>query len=531
MSQDYIKQYKQAYQQDLYPNKYIPQLYQYVRQQLNTVNWPEVEQKFAVLTKNFEQYYNNNYNFFKQRLQRKAQDNYDRDLELIQMANEGLVQRGRPLVKEPQLKQISDDIVLTKIISNYVKNNNSYIKSFFTMPDFKVPENTYINKRYYSKILKHLAQGKTMQDYIKQQIGDEDPGQDDLVEYYAIDELIEIVYIISAIALPNLLNEVENILLQNNYVWHYFTFLNTNYPMVKAQLNQVPLNFNTFEQHANIFSIPNGERLLVNPRTSTFSTTVYNGWSKNQLLDAIFDSGLMQPCKYFKNSTSLDSIVTSYQNRDKPLYGLVRNYIDIDMSAKNPETGEYLIDDFSDIKDNYENILANPQNYPFTRYARNIYRRDDPKDIERLQFRLTHCLPWRSIGVDRDGHVRVNEFNHRDRLGAIYRRIYGTIYTINWLDFCKSGKIQIIDTRVLAYIIEFYFNPGYNVDDISYEQACQLITSQLPAIQQQMQRMDPKQWAEFIRSRYNQRIIQAPKRTLNLSPPTVASTKLRLMEE
>lgn len=190
------------------------------------------------------------------------------------------------------------------------------------------------------------------------------------------------------------------------------------------------------------------------------------------------------------------------------------------------EFNSYIV--FNTIMAGYDlsDIYANPQNYPFTTLEQYRYFNKHP---ELTVYRLTHCLPYRSIGIDIDGCIRFNDNSKSAIINDVYRKIYGTIYTINWQNFCQSGRIKIIYLTKLQQIINFYFNPGYDVEIKSYEQACQIIMLQLPAIQKLMQNINsPEEWSQFIRSRYNQRIIQQSKRSIPTSPSNIPSTRIKL---
>jgi len=563
LAADFRLNYNKQYEQEIYPN--LDNIIQYVKQRVNQVNWNQINNRFQPLLSDFQLYYQQNKDQVKNELQTEAQRRYESDLEKyqrnLQLHTQNPNRYRRPI--EPKLQIIKDDVVLTLAISNYVDNNESNLMSLLNNDQFTsnlinrgLIGEIYI-KPIFNKILLLLVRGKSIQVYIDNKIEGIDDIMEEKREKYDefgnvgkdIYDIIEIINIIQKVALPNLIPNLFNLVQNEGYQWHYFNFLNTNVPQIQAYLGISPdLNANNFEQYANIFSLDEPSSIKV------------SGWTRDKLLEAIFKSGLMVQQNAYKNMSNIrvdgnNVIMDRVQIKpwQVPLKPEAINKLQAD--GNYPESidevliernGQKYIDEYGVLLEYYgyekaqlfytimtgynlADIYANPQNYPFTIIKTYSYKYRNPQQARLNAYRLTHCLPYRSIGENKEGCIRFNVLSNHDKIDEIYRKIYGTIYTINWQNFCQSGRIKIIYLTKLQQIIDFYFNPGYDVEIKSYEQACQIIMLQLPAIQKLMQNINsPEEWSQFIRSRYNQRIIQQSKRSIQTSPSNIPSTRIKL---
>jgi len=553
---DFRRNYHEQYEQAIYPK--IDNIIQYVRQRVSQINWNQINTRFQPLLSDFERYYQQNKDQVKNELQTEAQRRYESDLEKyqrnLQLHTQNPNRYRRPI--EPKLQIIKDDVVLTLAISNYVDNNESNLMSFLNNDQFTL---NLINKGLiseidikplFNKILLYLVRGIFIKLYIDNQIEKIDDIMEEKRHRYEVSKLsdpdikgiIEIINIIQKVAIPNLIPDLFNLVQNEGYQWHYFNFLNTNVPQIQSYLGNINLNANNFEQYANIFS-------LDEPSSITLSNTI-SGWTRDKLLEAIFKSGLMVQQNAYKNMFNLrvegnNVIMDRVQIKpwEVPLKSEAINKLDDD--GNYPESidelliernGQNYIAEYGVLLEYYgdkeaqlfytimtgynlADIYANPQNYPFATIKQFKYKYKSPQHAQLHAYRLTHCLPHRSIGKNKEGCIRFNVLSNHNKIDEIYRKIYGTIYTINWAEFCQSGRVQIMYQKRLQQIIDTYFNPGYDVKITSYDQFCQIILQQLPAIQQYMQGVaSPEEWFQFIRSRYNQRIIQPTKRTIQLSP-------------
>jgi len=542
----FTTKYDQMYEQAVYPD--LTAISTYVKQRVNQVDWNQVNTKYQQLLADFYQYYQQNKDRFKNELQSEAQRRYTSSLADYQEKLRRYAYGSRPYNKpiEPQLKIIRDDVVLTYTIDYYIKQ--FAMNRWFNINNYTEQLVNEIGIRDFNptRLLSYLVQNKPIQQYVNDLVVFLDTEVNDFINDTKYqpnkfnDEIFEIINKIEKVAVPNLLPDY---LQPNGYQWHYFNFLNTNVPQIQSYLGISPaLNANNFEQYANIFSL-----------SKIYGQTV-SGWTKDTLLEAIFKSGLMVPDKAFKNthevrvegnnaimdrvSIDLESVLLkpeaivklkilantiNYSGNLINDQGYISHDFYIELEDHFYRTEEYKLAShkfFNTIMTGYnlKDIYASPQNYSFTSIHSYTYGTKNPRKAQIVAYRLMHCLPYRSIGENKDGCIRFNVLSNHEQIDEIYRKIYGTIYTINWPEFCQSGRVQIIYPQRLQQIITTYFNPGYDVKITSYDQFCQLVLQQLPAIQQYMQGVaSPEEWFQFIRSRYNQRIIQPTKRTIQIS--------------
>jgi len=555
---NYNKQYEQA----IYPN--LNNIIQYVKQRVSLINWNQVNDHFKPLIIDLQHYYQQNKNQFKNELQNTAQLNYEANLKQYQqILQRYTLNSSLPKPIEPQLQVIGNDVILSVAISTYVNSNSDIINNFFNNNEFTF---NLINKDLINdiidinpfKLLINLMQGKSIQHYVENQIKDIDEISDYIhahnqnsnryLDESNISSIIQHIINIEKVAIPNLILDLFSLMQNNGYQWYYFNFLNTDVLQIQAYLGKISLNANNYEQYANIFSLDQPYRQMV------------GGWTKDALLEAIFKSGLMVENKTFKNTHNLrvegPNVImdrVKINIREVPLTSaaiheinkLSKEMFEFDelFYFKNGQIyiiidkyftlTKYLDDErpiFNAVMTDYDlaDIYANPQHYLFTSIKTYTYKAKNRNKAQLIAYRLTHCLPYRSISQNKEGCIKFNKNSSHNFIDEIYRKIYGTIYTINWPEFCQSGRVQIIYPQRLQKIITTYFNPGYDIKITSYQQFCQLVLQQLPSIQQYMQNLaSPEEWFQFIRSRYNQRIIQPAKRTMQL-PIDQLMSKMRL---
>jgi len=311
----------------------------------------------------------------------------------------------------------------------------------------------------------------------------------------------------------NVINFVKQYVAQKGYVYKYFTAINPNSIEAQAGLGQLNLSFDNFEQASDTFSLEEGEHMMYeiqnNFKDDEYSSDPYEkifygqnsagptvlylsepiylsgfqwpnefGWDKQTLFNAILKSGLMQPNGQqwqFKNITKHDV------GEDRQLS--VVKYV---LPHYDPKTG-------------------NKQDYHST--ANYINRSDEyiKQQIEQTLFRKNNGILWRQVGINTDGFISALQrsvyVQSKNALGAIYRRIFGTVYTINWNRYCASQKLNYMPLEVLQNILEVYYGQVTNIDPKKL--TCQAIESATPQIMNMIQGFNsPEQWLQNLQQQY-----------------------------
>jgi len=387
---------------------------------------------------------------------------------------------------------------------------------------------------------KYLTKGKSIYDYVQDNINITDTSFTTLyhnLQYYSL-------------IVPNIFEQVNQMITSNNYTFFYFTWVNPALPAVQALFGKTDLNMANFETGASFLAWPLQEQFLNNIQQelvdsdnlhhefreygyqgieemqmrnvsniesifkksyhepnmavntsqdrrqvmSNINLNTTGGWPKHKLRQAIVSSGLLVPRTGKGNSGTKQVNISGDQFRN-------RLSAQQDMSPQALARLEQILGvklaDITDITINYKSSGSLSTAIPI------------PQDIDDVDLKTTG-LPWRAIGIDKNGFAPLNVNMSQKYFEAIYRRIYGTIYTVDWQQLCQSQQINIVKLDTLKFIIDTYFNPGQPYQLTNHQQACQIIAQFLPQLQAAINSVQgqPQNWIRFITDRYNKSMVQ-----------------------
>lgn len=448
-------------------------LQEFITRQISTLAPEQINNHYAPLVKNFKEFYSNMYPAVKIEVTKRMQWRYESLLEQYQDRLEKYNQKieqirrtvntqeefdqqvqSRGLIepREPILPDVTEDVIFTNILSKYEDINNVFINKFFNTVDESPGSfyNAYIDWGYSNvNILHSVYKNQTVYDYILEKMPKND---DDYTWYYSY------IVFLAKVAIPNIITELIYIMQQKNAIWNYFDFLNVNLPQVQSRLGIMSLTWENFEAGASILSL--NDNII---DSYSLNDGRKAGWRRLDLMQAIFNSGLNVPNPRVK-------FVQQYQG----------------LSPAN--------------KMEYTVALVSKNN----RLHTHAYEYESLVKMKMLY--STNAITYQSIGIDRPGTIAINMSTTKSTLEAIYRRMYGTIYTINWNVMCQSGKIQVIELYILNIILRNYFS-GRQVEN--YQEACTILDSKMPLINQIRNQYggNLQSWLQFVRNNYTNPII------------------------
>lgn len=267
-------------------------------------------------------------------------------------------------------------------------------------------------------------------------------------------------------------NKLNNFLFTNfGITYQYFGFIKTS-----VKFGQIPLNIENFEQYTSPFSLPLSHKISANltgtdivrtygrpghfvlrPRVNT-----YSGWNKRDLVAAIKQTG-----------------------REVGLF--------------KPAEKQYTE---QEVKNHYIKITENSLDYI-------------TQNIDDLVFNTNNKIYMRDLGLPIESYVTglmKNPYNEAYYYEEIYRRLHGTIYTINWQTFCQAGTLnnqifQLMTDQQLKLIIDLYYQ---GIQPENRNQVCQeLVNSTNTAVMLlQSYSNNPMGWVQFLLGRYQKYINQ-----------------------
>ena len=305
-----------------------------------------------------------------------------------------------------------------------------------------------------------------------------------------LDQFFSSGIVLEAQAILNYFN--ENL---PGYKFHYFTWINPTNQGFLAKTGQIPLNIDNFENYTSLFSLPLSENEQVSgdrdPATqamkeNNFKLANVYGWRKKDLIEAIKTTGLslgiMQEHKY-----SWRKEFAMY--RDDTERAQVFN--DPDNVLKNR-----LDDDEQEMVNYAYGKLKYKDGIPYkTLLLRNWGRK--PKFVVTKETRY--------------------EVLHRNYFyEMVYRRLFGTIYLINWQQFCQGPFSKLIIQEAYNNMLAIYFS-------IKTDQgSCAEIAANYINVQNIMVGLSntPEQWLRLLLQQYAKEldfVSQSDKR--GISPP------------
>lgn len=321
----------------------------------------------------------------------------------------------------------------------------------------------------------------------------------------------------------NVVNYVKQYVGQKGYQYKYFTPINPSSPEAQAALGVVNIGFDNFERHSHTFSLEEGEQMLYEQqqeftdpeliaeragyesgyeqifygKNSTGSAALYAedvdlegfnwpnqfGWDKATLVNVIYKSGLMQPNG---QQWQLHKI-----NKQAPFTIRSGQVIQRTMVI-------YHLDGYDPAN---EYAFAYHFNAPYVNKSDQYIQHQ----IEQTLLRKNNGILWRNIGINADGFIKALQrplaVQGKSELGAIYRRIFGTIYTINWNQYCASQKLNYMSLPVLQNILQVYYGQQDDIDP--KKMTCQAIQSSTPRIMAMLQNIgNPQQWIQILQQQY-----------------------------
>ena len=463
---------------------------------------PRLLAKYNSLLNEFKTYYNNNKDWAQQFLTNRrnnppgglGNDDLDRNFTNYSVLQFQLYN-----------KEINDNMIQDFLIEDFIHNNYNKLVQIYVIP-IKAGLPNYIS---YKKYLYNTIQKLVTNKFVNYYFNSDDANN---IRFY--------LHYFSQI-MPEIVDKISEFLLPKNYIFVYFTWLKA-IPPIQALYGDVELDINSFESHASIFSAPYGESKLMefnesgknefnsDHMTSNDDIKILGGWSKNKLLKAIFNSGLMQPIKKQHNLLNVTLIDTTqpYENyiNDKDYYVTDK---DLDTNKKyTVMRNSVIITNRAYHSDMYHMMLDNQEQFninDFT-YLRKYISFATKLEAELYMFNKTHALPWKTIGINRPGYINFlypsNAIRVRS-LEMIYRRVFGTIYTINWQVMCSSGRINIYYLPVLEWIANTYLNhKGAIINTINF---CEIVTNYTKQLNQVFDQVkDQNSWLRFVISKYNE---------------------------
>ena len=370
------------------------------------------------------------------------------------------------------IKEISDYSYTHSgvVNSDYLKiNNYEILKLFLEDPDLMSALIDYIDYddfteliQQYSAEMSNISTISNIHKYIEYQFFNS-------LHFIEYTDFYENVH--SFRRLVQRLQEIYNIR------WHYFNFLNFNNPLIKAKFGLIPLNFENFEEGTTIFSLVNSIQVINDNEvldisgiygnkfywemSGRYGVNSYNYWNKKALVKAIIESGLQ--FGLFKKTTTTvvqETILTKYHKNN-------RNKLNLEE----------------------ELFLANNK-IPLQLLGL-------PHDHGASQYNLVDYV--RGLGY----HKSMNLYYYEE----IYRRIHGTIYTINWDIFCQSGTIenkiyQLLTNEYLEIIRKIYYNQS--ITNLSRIEYCQYLADNQgqAIILMQSYQNNIQGWVDFLLSQY-----------------------------
>jgi len=299
---------------------------------------------------------------------------------------------------------------------------------------------------------------------------------------------------------PNIKQIISQYLTAQNYTYHYFTWFDLQFDEVKALTGNIPLTLETFETGCSLQSLRYGEEQLCHNECGVKNNKYYGnmlGWKKYDLVKAIAQSGLLIP--EFK--PHIKSVKMEYDSENND-YVVSKEVISVD----NIHNNNYL---------ERMNIYAEIANNPASRkHNIKIYIRHfkDKEQAELYTFLNSHALPWTKIGVNKPGRtnlISISKYNS-GYYEMIFRRIYGTIYSLNWYNMFNTPRFinNELTIPILLYIIRTYFKTNDSRYIVNVEQAYKHILHILPQVLElKRQNPDIKQWVQLITSKYCNNIM------------------------
>ena len=247
-----------------------------------------------------------------------------------------------------------------------------------------------------------------------------------------------------------------------NYQFHYFTYLNKDDPTAQAKLGLRKLSSNDFEDGAMYMSLQNADFFEPYDTVKIGPGNIVprlSGWRKVDLLRAIKKSGLYQPREGYKAEVIGNTVRKIYKSTGQPRSNLITYY----------------------------NGLVS--------YA--------SKEIAEIEaFNFANSIMWRQIGIDKDGRIPLLNTGTVKSvyIHNIYRRIYGTIYTVAWNDMCNSDKLNSFTDAKLKDIASLYFKINSAGDK---QELCKLISDkQAQMLPEIMSNNNKSTWLKYVQSNY-----------------------------
>ena len=493
-NRELIEQYRQSI---ALPKDLESQAVQYA-QQIIEQEKPRLLAKYNQLLEEFKVYYTSNKNWALQFLT-QYKDNNNYKVRSNSYYSDNKFSFYSVLNFDIHRKDIDERMVQKFIIENFVHDNyNRLVQNYPTQSsDSNIP--------IYYQLLEKLANGRFS------------------ANYFALDDanyLSFYLYDFSDI-MPEIVDKISQFLLPKNYIFAYFTWLKAE-PQIQALYGDVELNINSFENHASLLSVPYGEGKLLEFNESGINsfnrdstddddtTKILGGWRKTKLLEAIFNSGLMEPGSSQRNLLGVN-LLDSKNNQS------FENYIAQRHNCNDYNFNKYKFTVMSTSivvnKENYDSntyqaMITNPQNYnPDNFHYVHRYAKFKTKlEADIYIYNKNHRMAWRTIGINQPGYIKFLYSSHGIRvrsLEMIYRRVYGTIYTLNWQAMCSSGQIKIFNLRILQWLHSIYFSHGGQITN--GDQFCLAVinySQQLATVFDQIK--DSASWLRFVLSKYNQ---------------------------
>ena len=280
---------------------------------------------------------------------------------------------------------------------------------------------------------------------------------------------------------------VDQYVKSRNFTYNYFNVVNPTQPENQAALNQVNLDFNTFENGLQFLAMEQQESILlqgnmlydsydpfnklsgVPRREDGYGLNFMSGWSKDKLLQAIIASGLVTAIPIEKQRRIIDEKTIGSITKFKLIRGI---------------EGQTSVH----------------------RFKRTRSGPDAAQKMQRELYLYNNEINLTKLGIPiptnyGDTTSLLNIYANKNMLGIIYRRIYGTIYTINWQEYCRLPQMAFMPSATLQNILDVYYGKSFNVDPKMI--MCNAIVQSTPRVKSLMDSVqNVEQWTGYLLQQY-----------------------------